>query len=236
VGRRFALASCALAALLASPRDLLAQQAFPSREVRIFVSAGAGGTFSVTEQYALTRKLDDTSFEILGNACVEIGVPTARIDGDAFLFPSRSDARGPWTVFRAQPPPTFRGADDWFQLEYTVTPRGAHAVVPIAMPASTLESAPGLRGADVVLHVQIADAADRIVTPRLEPDSTPEIWVGRLLAIPSSVRIDLAAAGAACAAETPGTTGGLEWRFAIFAATMAVWVPLYLVWFGRRPD
>ena len=235
MARRLALASCAVAALLAGPREVVAQPAFPSREVRIDVSARAGGSFSVLEQYALTRKLDDFSVEILGNACVDVGTPTARIDGDAFRFPSQTDTRGPWIVFHAQPPATFRGADDWLQLEYTVTPRGAPAIVPIAMPASTLEQAPGLRGADVSLHVRIASAADRIVTPRLEPDSTPQIWVGRLLAIPSSVRIVVAAAAAACSAETPGTTGGLEWRFAIFVATMAIWVPLYLVWFGRRP-
>ncbi len=38
----------------------------------------------------------------------------------------------------------------------------------------------------------------------------------------------------ACDAAPAGTSGGLEWRFWIFVATMAIWVPLYLWWFGRR--
>jgi len=69
--------------------------------------------------------------------------------------------------------------------------------------------------------------------PRLVPQPSGDTWAATMLAIPSIVRVDVPPLGGSCTGDT-SPTGGLGWRFAVFVLTMAVWVPAYLVWFGKR--
>jgi hypothetical protein len=72
-----------------------------------------------------------------------------------------------------------------------------------------------------------------VAMPRLDPQPAGDTWAATMLAIPSIVRVDVPSQGGSCDADT-SPTGGLGWRFAVFVLTMAVWVPAYLAWFGKR--
>jgi hypothetical protein len=237
------LATLALLVFLAGERHLTAQGVFPSRDVRIEIAVGADRCASVRERYLLTRPWHgfdagngggEAMFEFLSIPCSAVGPVTASIAGHTTALGADTRTRAPWVALIV--PPTFiaaSGRGDW-RLEYDVRLEGRNAWVPIAMPSATLERSEGSRGAAVDIDVTFPGQPDaRILLPQLRQSGNR--WQGRFLAIPSSVRAALPANGAAaCDAATAGTTGGLEWRFALFAGTMAAWVPLYLWWFGRR--
>jgi len=186
----------------------------------------------------LSQSLTRAAFQLLGDPCASAGPISAAVDDVAIALEADRDARGPWRHFQIDRPgaPIGAGASVW--LQYTVKTRGASAVVPIVLPAATLETAEGARGARVSIAVRWngPHGAVRVVMPRLEPSPTPDLWQASMLAIPSRVRIDTSGdgAGSACDHRAAGPTGGLGWRFVIFVATMAIWVPAYLWWSGRQ--
>lgn len=69
--------------------------------------------------------------------------------------------------------------------------------------------------------------------PRLDPESSGDTWAATMLAMPSMIRVDVPPLAGSCNVDL-SPTGGLGWRFVVFVLTMAVWVPAYLVWFGKR--
>jgi hypothetical protein len=237
VARRFAFASLTAAGLLlCQPRAAVAQASFPAREVTVQIVLSSAGQASITEEYRLIAALTGTAFEFLNDSCASVGPMSASVNDQAIQI-RPSEVRGPWTFLRLDP--TARAAaGDVFRLRYTVSAHGGEAQVPIVMPAATLEAVPGRRGAHVEVVVQWTGApgAMRVAMPRLGPAESPSTWRGTLLAMPSSVRIDVAppAITSRCDRDLAGSTGGLEWRFAIFVGAMAIWVPAYLWWFGRR--
>jgi hypothetical protein len=111
-------------------------------------------------------------------------------------------------------------------------------MLPLLVPAATLERAPGSRGAVVDLKVSFAGGGGaRVRLPRFEPTGRSGEWHARLLALPSVLRLELPAAPAGrCDAFAAGPTGGLVWRALTFVGTMGVWIPVYFWWFGRRRD
>jgi len=226
-----ALASAALAVVLAGARTAAAQAAsFPAREVRVEVTIGADARARVREAYVLTGAVDAATFELLDVPCARLGPVTSVVDNRAIAFDA--SRRAPWTTFRAAGIGAAAGAV--WRIEYLVETGGGDAAVPLVLPAATLERVAGTRGAAVTIAVTFAGDGDATL-PRFDHDAGSRTWRARLLALPSLIRVRVPrAASVACDAATAGTSGGLEWRFWIFVATMAIWVPVYLWWFGRR--
>jgi hypothetical protein len=228
----------AFAGLMLSARfGAAADVRFPSHEVDIQIVIGADGRALLSQKYQLAGSVGDALFEYLSDTCSTVGPISGSIDGRAAAFTDDTDERRPWTLLRIRPAGAANGGGV-LELRYDVVTRGTALVLPIVMPAVDLEAAEGGRGARVNLSVHWtgSSGAARVVMPRLEPASAPAVWEARLLAIPSSVRIDLSAAtgGETCDERVAGTTGGLEWRFVVFVGTMVIWVLAYMWWFGTR--
>jgi hypothetical protein len=230
VSRCVALALIASAGVLCQCRISAADEArFPAHRVDVRVTIAADGRASVDEEYALTAGITDPVFEFLGNACGDVGPVSATADDRPAGAPNVV-ARGPWTFLGYE---GSAGARTW-RIHYQVTTRGTDAVVPVVMPAGSLETERGARGARVDIAVRWTGSAGaaRVVMPRLIPHLPDDLWQATLLAMPSAIRVRVPATGACHAAEA-GSTGGLEWRFSVFALTMVVWAAAYLAWFGR---
>jgi hypothetical protein len=236
VARLSVLAPLALATLPALARDGAAQEAvFPSHDVRVEITVDDAGAATVREEYALTGPLRRATFQLLGDPCATVEPVSATLDHRALALDTASDVRGPWTFFQLASISGLSDSGATCRLQYEVRTRGLEATVPIALPAATLEIAEGERGARVTLAVVFASPESRVLMPRLERAALQTRWEGRFLAIPSIVRVQSASRIAGgCDRQIGGSTGGLEWRFAVFAGTMAIWVPVYLWWFGRR--
>ena len=154
------------------------------------------------------------------------------VDDRPVAIAPAEDRRGPWTTLRF----TGTSAARMWHISYEVTTHGSVAAIPIVMPVSSLEDESGRRGARVSVDVQWTGAPDvvSVVMPRLVSQSGND-WNGTLLAMPSTVRVSMPARPGAgsCRYDDTGYASGLEWRFAVFVLTMAVWMAAYLAWFGR---
>jgi hypothetical protein len=223
------------AALLGAASNASAQAVvFPSHEVRIEVTAGDDGAAAVDEEYVLTGSTD-SAFELLENPCATMGPISVTVDGQAVVSSSDRETRRPWTLVHVSLANATVRRGAICRLRYEVQTQGGEASVPIVLPAATLDRAGGSRGADVTVGVNFLSAnGARVLMPQLQPTTTDGRWHGRLLAIPSFVRVRVPGPAARCSSEIAGTTGGLEWRVAIFVGTIVIWVPVYLSWFGRR--
>jgi hypothetical protein len=227
-----------MAGLLLSPRPATAAEAtFPSHDVRVHVSVGIDGRATVSEEYALTGTIDRTPFHFLSDACAIVGPVSGAIGERGLEFATTAGFHAPWTFLNSDFG-SFNGSSGALKLRYEVHTRGAEIVVPLVMPATALALADGGRGARVSVTVVWTGAAGaaRVALPRLEPSTSPNEWQANLLAMPSSVRLDAAAArgSSTCTRSSDAPTGGLEWRFVAFVGTMVIWVPAYLLWFARR--
>jgi hypothetical protein len=203
--------------------------------VHVAVAIHDAGTAEVDEEYALPGLLGDTPFEFLASPCASVG-PVAAALGDRRLAVS-TDARthAPWTSLRLGAYSKDGDRGDVLTVRYEVRMRGSESALPIVLPAAVLAHADNQRGAAVRLDVTVRESAGdaRVLLPRLERAPSDRSWQGSYLAIPALVRVSHAAAGE-CDRPAGGSSSGLEWRTAVFAATMATWVPIYLWWFGRR--
>jgi len=230
-GRRHAFACLLLIGLLAASRSGADDAVFPSRQVSIEVVV-RGSIAAVTEDYFVTRPITTAVFQLLVGDCSRVGRITGTLDGHPMSFDVTR--KGPWQILRGTIGAAHMEGDDC-HVQYEVRLGDRDSTVPILLPAAPLERAEGSRGAAVTLHVPpFADrSVPTVLLPRLEPDSVG--LTGRFLAVPSIVRIRVPSMERSpCDVSATGTTGGLEWRFWIFAGTMAVWVPFYLWWFGLR--
>jgi len=237
VPRRLTLAVLAAACLLLPVRAAPAQDLFPSHDVSVHLTLGDDGKAEVSQEYALTGGMDGALFQFLSDPCSTVGPVFVSIDSGPTNFGSRADVRGPWRFLHLDPAGTPSTRGSVCRVRYEVSTHGTEAVVPIVMPAARLDAAEGTRGARVEIVVRWTGAfgGTRVMMPRLSPIAASNLWEGRMLAMPSSVRVDLASATAGtCERQLAAATGGLEWRFVVFVVTMAVWVPAYLWWFGRR--
>jgi len=222
-----ALAIVALA--LPAARGEAAAADFPAQSARIDITIVDATTATVWETYEPVADDNDAGFELLDEPCSTVGPVAFRSESGALTYqPSK---RGPWTLLHVN-----IHASDFLQVEYQVRFDGTDASVPIAVPSAPLRSQPQSRGALVTLRVAF-DASTKegsIVLPRFEPDGSGG-WTAHMLAIPSSVRVRLPAdRPSTCGRILAGSTGGLEWRFWIFVATMATWIPIYFWLFGRK--
>ena len=219
-------------------RDVRAQeQAFPSHDVRIEVSVARSGIAAVREEYVLSSRLGPAAFELLIDSCSSVAALSAAVGDRPLAFTVDAHMHAPWMLIHVVDAVSRAGAV--CRLSYDVQTTGIEASVPIAVPAATLERADQTRGAHVTLLVSFTDAVDdaRVLMPRVARTDAPARWQGDFLAIPSIVRIRMPTAdNRSCDRTLTGVTGGLEWRFAVFAATMAIWMSMYLWWFGRRTD
>jgi len=230
------LRTCFLAALLACCRAASAQSiVFPAHDVDIVVTVHDAGTADVIERYALTAPPGDTRWTIFASPCTSVDPIAAMVDDRKLAVAVDERRREPWTEVRLASPPRDRaGAGDTLILQYRVRISGTDATIPIVLPAAVLQRSEGARGASVRVDVRVDDEVRdaRVLMPRFERTDSPRAWRARFLAVPAFVRVSLPG-GAACDRRWSGSAGGLEWRTTIFAGTMALWVPLYLWWFGR---
>jgi hypothetical protein len=231
VGRWRRPSGIAAAALLSLPAAAPAAPPFPSDTVRIVVSVDAPGSARVDEEYGVAQAVEAATFELLERPCATAGPIAATVDGRPLRL--EESRRGPWTILRASNVPSGVAV-----LRYSVRLAGDDASVPIVVPAAPLQQAPQSDGADVALHVVFATVLREatVALPRLDR-SGDGLWRAHLLAIPSVVVLRLPPRlRTPCGRALAGTTGGLEWRFWIFVATMGAWIPVYFWWFGRRDD
>jgi hypothetical protein len=234
---RLTRAALAVAGLLLAGRPAPAQvPSFPSHDVSVRVTLGDDGRAVVREEYALTASFGEATFHFLEDSCATVGEVSGSIGPHTIALRVVPESGSPWTFLHLDDSTLPDARGNALTLRYEVNVRGAEVAVPIVLPAAMLELAEGTRGARVAIAVQWAGApgAARVVMPRLNPPGSRGEWHGQLLAMPSSVRVDMPAAQGACARSTGGSTGGLEWRFFVFVGTMVVWVPAYLLWFTRR--
>jgi len=198
------------------------------------VTLTGDGHAAVAQDYALTGAVSDVTFEFLTDACAEIGRIATTADDHSIAIDPAEKRNGPWTSLQF----TGISAARRWRLSYDVTTRGTVAAVPILMPAGPLDTEPGGRGAHVSVDVRWTGPSGgvSILMPRLVPQSTPNAWEATLLAMPSMIRVRVpsTAAAGSCGPDETGNAGGLEWRFAVFVLTMAVWMTAYLAWFGRQ--
>ena len=231
MGSRLALALFAAAGLLSSPRDIAAADArFPSHEVGIHLTLAGSGRATVDEEYALTAPAPGAVLQFLADPCASVGPLAVSVDGrSAALEPEQ--VRGPWRSIQVHDDVS---AAVW-RIHYEVTTRGSEAAIPVVMPDAVLDTAPGTRGARVRLDLRWTGTSGsaRVAMPRLDPESSGDTWAATMLAMPSMIRVDVPPLAGSCNVDL-SPTGGLGWRFAVFVLTMAVWVPAYLVWFGKR--
>ena len=212
----------------------LAAEGFPSHDVRIDVSVGTDAIARVREGYRLDGPVEGATFEYLQDSCSSVSPISASSGNRSLGF--EVGHRGPWTFLHAGAGPG-QGANQ-LDLSYTVRLNGG-ASIPIVMPAATLARAGESRGADVEVAVTFAGgtSAGTVVLPRLARADNTGSWRAQFSAIPSVIRLGASHdAESSCVRRSSGTTGGLEWRFRIFVLTMAVWIPVYFFWFGRRGD
>jgi hypothetical protein len=214
-------------------RDAAAQPTFfPARDVRVSITVAADGAAAVREEFALTGALHGAAFELLQAPCSTIGPVSASVDGRRVAAELDRESRAPWALFRI----ASDQAGDVLALSYDARLIGSEGSSPIAVPSAILEPAADSRAARVAIDVALGQGLTdfQVLMPRLETTATNH-WQGRLLAMPSMLRVRAPReSAAACDPHVAGSAGGLEWRFAIFAAAMTIWVPLYLWWFGKR--
>ncbi len=226
--------ACAFAALLAWARVASAQPTFPAHDVQIAVTVHDAASADVVEQYALTSPLNDAPFSLFAPPCTGVG-PIAATLGDRRLPVDAGDtSHAPWTTLRLGGSSIGGRAGEVLTLRYDVRMAGSDATVPLALPSAVLQRAGGARGAAVRIDLRIDDVVEyaRVRLPRLDRAARDRAWHGLFLAVPSFIRVELPGA-ARCDRPLAGSAGGLEWRTAVFAGTMATWVPIYLWWFGR---
>jgi len=229
--------TCFLAALLVFSRAASAQPiAFPAHEVYIVVTLHDARVADVVEQYMLTASLDETRWAFLASPCTEVERIAATLGDRPVAVAIDNRTRAPWTQLRlASSMPDRGGAGEALMLRYDVRLSGSDATVPIVLPSAVLQRPEGARGASVRIDVRVDnDAIDaRVLLPRFERAHSGRMWQGRFLAVPAFVRIRLTGA-AGCDRWSSESAGGLEWRTVVFVGTMAMWVPVYLWWFGRE--
>lgn len=238
--RTFTLASC-IVALTA----VAGAQTFPSHDVTIDVAV-TGGKASVREEYVLTAVPASLDVQYLANQCALLRTFEVDLDGRSLTF--EESVHGPWVTLRPISPQLDVPRAARLVVHYDVDLGGIETSVPIVMPSAVLARAERsgaaatsntARGANVIVTVTFdgAVAAGAVLFPRFEQLSG-ETWRATLLAMPSAVRVRMPsiAGTTECEPEAPGPTGGLEWRFWLFAGLMALCVPLYLWVFGRQTE
>jgi hypothetical protein len=232
VVRRRVLAAVAVGSL-ALVRDAAGQATlFPAHDVHLSVTVAANGVAAVREEFALTGALHGAAFELLEAPCSIAGPVSASVDGRRVALELDRESRAPWTILRI----ASDQAGNVLGLWYDVRLIGSEGFVPIVGPSAILEHADDSRGARVALDVELSQPVSdfRVLMPRLETTASNH-WQGRFLAMPSMLRVRVSReSSASCDPHVAGAAGGLEWRFAIFVTAMAIWVPLYLWWFGKR--
>lgn len=205
------------------------------------VAIDAEGRATVRETFQLSGVPSATSFRAPEAPCARLDGVTATLDERH--LPMAPSGSGPWQSFQltAPSPESVAGLaspPSSLVVSYSLQLGARQSMLPLLVPAATLQRAPGSRGAVVDLAVTFAgDSGERVQLPRFESTGRPGEWHARLLALPSMLRLDLPAAPAGrCDAFETGPTGGLEWRAMAFVGTMGLWIPVYFWQFGRRRD
>ncbi len=193
----------------------------------------AGGAARIEESYALAPGTALPDFQYLMGRC-------ATMDAVALALAevplgTKDVVRSPWVEIHLDSATRASGGSVFLTVSYRARLTGRRASVPVVMPMAPLAvGAPGVRPATVTLRLPARPGAHPLL-PHLEA-STPGTWTSRFDALPSAVRLDLGPGEPACVEPgAPGDAGTFGIRFAVFIATLALWIPLYF-WWARRPD
>lgn len=227
-----------LAAALLLPRSGAAAAVFPGHSARIDITIAEAARATVVETFLPGADLDAPPFELLDQPCAIVGSIVIRSAGHT--LPYVISHHRPWT-FLTGDERELRSrerirAGEAIEIEYGVGLDASDATIPLVVPSAPLRSLPDSRGADVTLRATFGAGVDgaSVVLPRFER-AKPGTWGAHMLAVPSAVRVHLPGGRpSGCGRVFAGSTGGLEWRFWIFVATMATWIPIYFWWFGRE--
>ena len=240
-GRRRGAGIAATALLVLYPTAAAPQGTrFPASDVRVEITVGSNATATVRESYVITRELRSgaASFQYLASPCAPIDSLSASIGGRPVAF--ATERNGPWVRLHDTTADVESAGGNTYQLQYLVHLDEREPAIPVVLPATVLDRSDGKRGATVLVRVRFAPpvAGARVILPQLLPERSGDVWSATLLALPSLVRVRVSAIAEAsrCSRALAGDEGGLTWRFAIFVAVMALWVPLYLWWVARRPE
>lgn len=198
--------------------------AFPARDVRVAISMD-GAFAAVHEEFELHAPVEHAALRALTHACATLGPITVEFESRSLL--PEGDRRGPWLQWSL---PTDEGprAPARLVVDYVVELRGGRTGIPVLHPAAPLTD-----DARVSMVVRGLGPESDVTLPRLAP--TADEWRATLPALPSWVVVQGRALDAqACEVPPARTPNGLELRVWTLVAVMAVWIPVYFWWFGRR--
>lgn len=202
---------------------------FPAAGVRVDIVLDSSGTAHIDERYALAPGSTLPSLQYLSARCASVEAVAFTLANGPLGF--QEVARGPWVELRFAAPPQVTGGGVFLTVSYVARIHGRVASIPVLMPMAPLAAQSPAR----VTLTAPPDATVHPVLPHLTRDR-PGTWTAEFRALPSFVRVDLGGAGAACDERRPaGNAGTFDLRFAIFIATLALWIPLYF-WWARRQD
>jgi hypothetical protein len=237
---RGAIASALVASVIAWSDAIGQAPAFPATDVRVAVTVRGDGLATVREEYRLSAAVSSSWFEYLDVPCAVVGPVAIRAGG--LPFDHDVTARGPWVQLGDSTRP-FDTRDSLVYVTYDVRLTSRDVGIPIVFPRVSLVHDGEYAIGRLALEVNFASGlGNTVVLPRLVPSDSGTTWTGRMLAIPSIVRVVLARSAAFSVHEcseprAEETSGRLTRLLFALGGTMGAWVPLYFFWVsltGRR--
>ncbi len=206
---------------------------FPTPGVTVAITVEPNGVTQIAQSYALAPGTVLPDFQYLTGRCaamdsVAIGLGTSPLN-------QRLVMRGPWVELHLDSGVRASGGGLVLSVSYLATLSGRRASIPVVMPMAPLAaSTPGVRPVEVTLRLP-SGPGTRPLLPHLAATGS-QTWASRLEALPSVVRVDLGPGRPPCdEPRAGGDAGSFDVRFAVFVATLVLWIPLYF-WWARRQD
>lgn len=206
---------------------------FPTAGARVEITVDSSGIARVAQSYALSPGTTLPDFQYLAGRCATMDSVALALGGAPLAI--RAVRRGPWVELRLDSAAHASGGGVFLTISYQATLSGRLASIPVVMPMAPLAaSTPAVRPAELILRLPSRPGA-RPLLPHLAPTGPPT-WTSRFDALPSMVRLDLGPDRSPCdEPRTGGDAGTFDLRFAVFIATLALWIPLYF-WWAQRQD
>jgi hypothetical protein len=231
-----ALAIVATLTLLALPSYAADADRIEVQSIGVEIAIGGDGAIDVHEHYRFAKavRLD---FRYLTGPCSDISPGLVAITTTVAADYTRTRS-GPWILLHA--PANLVGASEYW-VSYTVSCRTRTANIPIVLPSYALEPATGTTMNIVGIHVLFSrDSAGSVVLPQMQSDGRGGNWSTAMSAMPSFVRVRCPSPALPEGCPGPaqlgdnGSSGSIEGWFLAFAASLVVWIALYMYWANRQ--